>query len=396
VSLNTSTTSSRAVWTVFAAILLVASVTALVLSQSAVQAEGIVTDNAEWVSTDNVESSAGLITVAGQVSPRIVVEYSDPVSQAALSPSQELKQTASFVTSRIVVEYSESVSQPGLYQPEGLSAVATAVPARIVVEYAESLTSEDLSPIPLLPEPTDTLVNPSSFTLESGKPETMTATLLDFSGNPISGKAIYWTAPQGIFSPSSGATDSAGQVSATYSAPQVVTDNSTTITASFAGDSSYRVSLGTSLASLTQLPVATSITISPPTFSAEGGKTAPMTATLKAGDSPLSNGRITWQSNYGSIKASSDNTSSSGQVAATYYAPKVTQQIGVTITASFAAESPYETCSASVSGSVTPGASPSPSPGDSGGSSTSGVLAVMGVFIVASVLIEYSLVRRRQ
>lgn len=89
-------------------------------------------------------------------------------------------------------------------------------------------------------------ISPSSFTLLSGDSTTLTATLTDNNGNPVSGKTITWTKQAGTLSAISGTTNSSGQVSITYTAPVVTTSMSVAITASFAGDDRYSSSTGSS------------------------------------------------------------------------------------------------------------------------------------------------------
>lgn len=87
-------------------------------------------------------------------------------------------------------------------------------------------------------------VTPTSFTVNSGQTQTLTATLTS-DGTPLASKTVTWSATSGSVSSSSGTTDSSGQVSATYTAPTVAASTSVTITASFAGDSQYMASSGT-------------------------------------------------------------------------------------------------------------------------------------------------------
>jgi WD40 repeat protein len=90
-------------------------------------------------------------------------------------------------------------------------------------------------------QPTSLSVSPSSFTLHPGEHQTLTATLTA-DGTPLPGKTVSWSATAGGVSPSSGLTDSSGQVTAVYTAPD--TSTTATITASFAGDAQYGSSYG--------------------------------------------------------------------------------------------------------------------------------------------------------
>jgi hypothetical protein len=74
--------------------------------------------------------------------------------------------------------------------------------------------------------PTVLTVTPSSPSVESGSSITLTATLKDSEGSPLSGKTIIWRLPDateytvgtdvGSLNPTSGVTDSLGQTTTTY------------------------------------------------------------------------------------------------------------------------------------------------------------------------------------
>jgi hypothetical protein len=88
-------------------------------------------------------------------------------------------------------------------------------------------------------------ITPSSLSLQPGDITTFTATLTS-GGSPVAGKTVSWIANAGSLSPSSGTTNSSGQVTITYTAPSVTSQTSVTVTASFAGDASYQASSGSS------------------------------------------------------------------------------------------------------------------------------------------------------
>lgn len=91
-------------------------------------------------------------------------------------------------------------------------------------------------------------ISPSSFTREPDSSTILTATLTS-DGTPLAGKTIAWSATRGAVSPTSGTTDSSGQISVTYIAPSYETTDS--ITARFAGDTQYLASSGNSSGSIT-------------------------------------------------------------------------------------------------------------------------------------------------
>ena len=82
-------------------------------------------------------------------------------------------------------------------------------------------------------------ISPSFFMLERSSSTTLTATLT-FDRIPLSNKTINWSVSRGAVSPTSGMTDSLGQISVNYIAPDYETTD--TITAQFAGDSQYLAS----------------------------------------------------------------------------------------------------------------------------------------------------------
>jgi hypothetical protein len=90
-------------------------------------------------------------------------------------------------------------------------------------------------------------VSPSSFQVRSGENFTFTATLTS-GGSPLSGKIITWSDNAGgTFNPSSGTTNSSGQVSTIYTAPKVnYSQIAARVTATFGGDAQYSSSSGNS------------------------------------------------------------------------------------------------------------------------------------------------------
>jgi hypothetical protein len=94
--------------------------------------------------------------------------------------------------------------------------------------------------------PTILTVTPASFEVRSGENATFTATLTS-EGTPLNGKVISWSDNAGgSFSPQSGTTDSNGRVSTTYTAPKVNSRTAVRVTATFAGDASYKENAGSS------------------------------------------------------------------------------------------------------------------------------------------------------
>jgi len=92
-------------------------------------------------------------------------------------------------------------------------------------------------------------ISPSSFTLYSRGSTSLTATLAS-GGSVLVNKTITWSATGGSLSATSTTTNSSGQASVTYAASTVTAQTSVAITASFAGDSSYQSSSGTSVGTI--------------------------------------------------------------------------------------------------------------------------------------------------
>ena len=115
------------------------------------QGDGIIVGDADYVSTTITEYSADLISVAKNVTPRIVMEYGDFNSKLDLNKSDGLNQVASTVPSRITVEYADFISTYELQGSETLTHLATAVTPRIIVENADLIFSTDLEVIPEFP-----------------------------------------------------------------------------------------------------------------------------------------------------------------------------------------------------------------------------------------------------
>jgi len=118
-------------------------------SQAKAQGNGIIVEDADYVSTITTEYSADLVNVAKYVTPRMVMEYGDFNSKLDLNKSEELNLAAGIVSVRIIVEYADFVSTYGLQGSENLTQTATTVKPRIIVEYADFLFSTGLGPKPM-------------------------------------------------------------------------------------------------------------------------------------------------------------------------------------------------------------------------------------------------------
>jgi parallel beta-helix repeat protein len=205
---------------------------------------------------------------------------------------------------------------------------------------------------------TSLVITPSTFTLQPGGSTTLTATLTS-NGNPIAGKTITWSATgstdSGSFSPSAGTTDNLGHVTVTYTAPTVRVNLALTIMAYFAGDSQYQSSTGLSRCDVYITPpenagTATSLMITPSTFTLQSGGSTTLTATLTSNDAPLIGKTLTWTTTSGGVVPSSGATDSLGQVSVTYAAPSY--EDNVVVTATFAGDNEYKSSICSSSGVI--------------------------------------------
>lgn len=115
-----------------------------------------------------------------------------------------------------------------------------------------------------LRSPTTLTLSPSTFEIEAGKSITLTATLTS-EGEPLADKLIKFSASAGSVDPSSGKTDSKGQIKVVYTAPKVSYNTSVVIEAVFPGDLKYKES---SASAYGKIIVKTPITL--PKVSVEG------------------------------------------------------------------------------------------------------------------------------
>jgi len=124
-------------------------------SEAQAQGDGIIVEDAEYVSTNMTTYSADLLNIAKNVTPRIIIEYGESISKLNLYESDDLNQIASMVSSRIIVEYANSIFEYGLQGSQNLLQVANTATPRIIVEYADSVFTKNLErpPAPLTSPP---------------------------------------------------------------------------------------------------------------------------------------------------------------------------------------------------------------------------------------------------
>jgi predicted secreted protein len=191
-------------------------------------------------------------------------------------------------------------------------------------------------------------ITPQSFILQSSNSITLTATLRDNANNPLAGKTMIWFAGLGNISPGSGTTNSAGQVSVTYTAPIATINRLDNIWATFAGDNNYQASSRCSYGTITveneNVKTSTTLSISPSSFTIQSGGSTTLTATLKDNtNNPLAGKTIEWCSSIWfdnvislPLELGFTTTNSYGQASITYTADNgVIRATSVRITASF-------------------------------------------------------------
>jgi hypothetical protein len=141
-----------------------------------------------------------------------------------------------------------------------------------------------------------------------------------------------------------------------YIAPAFET--SALITASFPGDNIHQGSSAEatgSIAGQVLIPIPTTLSIFPQSFSMVSGETKIFTAALVDNSGkPVRNKAIRWDATAGYFSTTTAETDSSGQVWAVYVAPDFASETSVVITVSFAGDEQYLADSASATGTVSP------------------------------------------
>jgi hypothetical protein len=158
----------------------------------------------------------------------------------------------------------------------------------------------------------------------------LVATLRDENGAPLAGKPITWSTTNGSLSALSGTTNDSGQVTITFTAPEATVKTTVTVGASFAGDDEHKASENASIGVVFP-PSATSLVITPASFTLSLGESVTLTATLTSDGIPLVGEALAWEATSGEIVPSSGTTDSLGQVVATYIAPSFEDNVVVVV-----------------------------------------------------------------
>ncbi len=139
-------------------------------------------------------------------------------------------------------------------------------------------------------------ITPTSASVAAGSTQQLTATPLDQSGSPITGRTITW----------SSAEPGVATVSSTGLVTGVTAGGPVTITASAGGVN------GTAMITVTPPPVAT-VSVDPATASIQVGASQPFSATLHdAGGHTLSGRTVTWSSSNAAIASVSNSGAVTG------------------------------------------------------------------------------------
>ncbi|KXA92664.1 hypothetical protein AKJ66_03725 [candidate division MSBL1 archaeon SCGC-AAA259E22] len=205
-----------------------------------------------------------------------------------------------------------------------------------------------------LRDPTSLSLSPSSFTVKSGESITLTATLTS-NGTPLDGKTLEFGTTNGSVSPTLGTTDSNGEVTITYTAPAISASESTTVTATFAGNTDYKSSSASASGTIKveNLRSPTSLNLSPTSFKAKSGESITLTATLTSEGEPVEDKPIEFIADKGNVNPKAERTNSEGKVSITYTSPEVDSKTLTTVRAQFAGTPKYRSSSGRATGTIT-------------------------------------------
>jgi hypothetical protein len=270
------------------------------------------------------------------------------------------------------IQIGEEESKPTWYLEEGLPATTSAAVKWQSVETHNGtnrtgvgwqwveITSTQIgatpvaAPTPPTRIPTTVILSPSFLTLATKRFQTFTATLKDVYGNPLSGKYLTWSATLGTLSVKATVTDSSGQATVVYAAPDITTAENDTITACFAGDTSYGPSTGKVTVTILPVPpIPTSLELVPASFFVGSGRSQFIKATLRDNSGNLLTGKtLHWEATVGSLSMTSGATDERGELAVTYTAPQVLAETSVVIKVLFEGDGIYSPASATSTGTI--------------------------------------------
>jgi hypothetical protein len=134
--------------TIFVMLLFLGAVAAGGMFVGQVRATGgaIIISGADYNSTIITQYSSNLVGAAGNVTPRMFVEYADSTWNEYLNSSSDLQQKASTVSARIFIEYADFELGLGLGLSNDLRPAANIVTPRIMIEYADYASAFGFAP----------------------------------------------------------------------------------------------------------------------------------------------------------------------------------------------------------------------------------------------------------
>jgi len=204
-------------------------------------------------------SSTAQVTVSPPTAAKTTVTVTPPTFEVYSGDTQLLTASVQSNGETINASVSWALSPAGLgslSSASGLTVTYTAptvqqtTPVMVTASFAGNAqykpssadSNGSILPTPAVKKATTTMVvSPSSFSVESGQTQNLTATV-EVNGTALAGAAITWTLAPSDDGSLSGTTGS----SVTYTAPTVQQNTSVTITAAYAGDSTHLPTSGDS------------------------------------------------------------------------------------------------------------------------------------------------------
>ena len=204
-------------------------------------------------------------------------------------------------------------------------------------------------------------LDPVDFSIDQGSSVTLTAILLDASGNLLTGRALNWTVTDGELSAYNTVTGENGRVQVTFHAPTIGDPREINISVHFAGDERLSASSAQSTANLNPRYLQSQLSIQPSSFNIRSGDSIRLVATLEDGaGNPVYGRTIYWVADQGSFDRASAITNSAGRSVVNYYPPEVEVTTDVVVTAEFPGVEGLAPVSLEIYGTVDPPRTPPP------------------------------------
>jgi hypothetical protein len=195
-----------------------------------------------------------------------------------------------------------------------------------------------------LPRSTTMAISPANGAVSSGTQLALVASV-KYGSAAVGGGTISWQTTGGSLSGTTGST-------VVFTAPNVTSNQTYTVTASFGGTGVYQPSSATAQVTVSPPPAqkatTTTLSVTPSQFELHEGKNMVLNAVLSPAAAPVA--EVSWTL----VPASFGSLSSTSGATVTYTAPIVQQNATVTITASFAGNAQYTASGASSAGKILP------------------------------------------